>query len=69
VREGQDQLRCDLLQRILRVGKAELLAEQGGLGGAAVRGGDGREAEVGRVNQGLGLLNKRRQLEHGSGCG
>lgn len=68
MRDRQDQLRRDLLQRILRVRKAELLAEQRGFGRAAVRGGDGRDVEVGRVDQGLGLLDEGRQLEHGAGC-
>ena len=58
------KLRRDLIQRVLGVWKTELLAEESGLGGIAVR---GRDVETeGWVYEGLGGLDEGAETEHGS---
>jgi len=60
---GRDcDLRCDLLERRLRVGKSKLMAEEGGFGGIAVRGGD--VEGLGGIYERLGLLHKAGEVEH-----
>ena len=58
MRNRKDELCGDLLQRVLGIGEAELLAKQGGFGRVAVGGGQGRKSEVRRVDEGLGFLNE-----------
>lgn len=60
--QRKNQLGIYLLQWVLRVRKAELLTKQGGLGGIAIRRRQGWKVEIGRVDQRLGFLNKRRPL-------
>lgn len=62
MRQWEDQFCNDLLQRVLGVREAELLAEQRRLGGISIGGRECWEGEIGRVDEGLGLLNER--LEH-----
>jgi hypothetical protein len=60
---GRDcDLRCDLLEGRLGVGKSKLMAEEGGFRGIAVR---GRNVEGLRgVYERLGLLHKAGEVEH-----
>lgn len=57
--EGENEVRGDLLERVLRIREAELLAEQRCFGGIIVGRGQSGDVEVGWVNQALGLLNER----------
>jgi hypothetical protein len=62
---GERELGGDFLQRVLRVGKAELVAEEGRFRGPAVRGRGGSDVVQRRLDVLLRLLHQIRDGKHG----